>query len=414
MADLFSNVQQREKGEWKKVKITSPNKPEVTSETIKKWQKLIDNAAQIIDVPSGLIMRLQEKTIKVFIKSNTKGNPYKIDEEAKLIYGLYCETVIGTQDKLIVPNARGDEVWKSNNPDVDIGMISYMGVPLNWPDGDVFGTVCVLDNKTNSYNELYADFLQTVKQNLEKDLEILLHQKEIEKQNKELKYANEVKSKFLSLISHDIRTSIGSIKEYFTFLLSDFDHFDKDNLHDYLLSLDKSVNVTYEMLENLLLWSKNELLKLPVSKEKINLAGLLKNLAKKFESAAKLKNINLVTQMIDEDVYIHADKTMIETAIRNILSNAVKFTETDGSISIILNRSQNNIIIEIVDNGIGIPRNILDILFSYDESIRRKGTEGETSSGIGLFLIKEFVEKNDGSISINSKPGQGTTVKLTF
>ena len=76
-------------------------------------------------------MKLNEETIEVFVKSNTEGNPYKTGEEAKLIYGLYCETVIGTQKQLLVPDATKSKVWNENNPDVDINMISYLGLPVN-------------------------------------------------------------------------------------------------------------------------------------------------------------------------------------------------------------------------------------------------------------------------------------------
>lgn len=204
----FANITIRDTRETKKVKISSFLKPEIKQGILDKWQSLIDTAARLSQVPSGLIMRLNEETIQVFLKSNTDGNPYKKGEEAKLIYGLYCESVIGTQEKLLIPDATKNDVWKINNPDVDINMISYLGFPVNWPDGEVFGTVCLLDNKENAYNREYENLLRQVKQHLENDLEILLLNDDLEKQNIELQQLNNTKSKFLSLISHDIRSSI--------------------------------------------------------------------------------------------------------------------------------------------------------------------------------------------------------------
>ena len=104
--DRYSSITIRGVTGSKKVRITSNIKPEIVSEIIVKWQSLLDATASIINVPSALIMKLNEDTIEVFLKSNTKGNPYEAGEEAKLVYGLYCETVIGTQKKLLVTDAK--------------------------------------------------------------------------------------------------------------------------------------------------------------------------------------------------------------------------------------------------------------------------------------------------------------------
>ncbi len=128
-------------------------------------------------------MRLNIDNIEVFLKSNTDGNPYHVHEKADLVYGLYCETVIGTQNQLIVPDATKNEIWSKSNPDVDINMISYLGVPINWPDGECFGTVCVLDNKENYYNEDFINLINQIKQHIELDLELLLSNIELKELN---------------------------------------------------------------------------------------------------------------------------------------------------------------------------------------------------------------------------------------
>jgi PAS domain S-box-containing protein len=182
-----TNITVRESGQKRKVKIGSKLKPEITSSIVQKWQSFVDIAAKIVKVPSGLIMKLNEKTIEVFVKSNTQGNPYKAGEESNLIYGLYCETVIGTQKQLLIPDATKSKVWNYNNPDVDINMISYLGLPVNWPDGEVFGTVCLLDNKENHYSSDYIEFLNQVKTQIETDLQLLVANQQLADQNRELK-----------------------------------------------------------------------------------------------------------------------------------------------------------------------------------------------------------------------------------
>jgi PAS domain S-box-containing protein len=117
-------------------------------------------------------MRVEPPNIKVFVSSETKGNPYEQDEVASLDTGLYCETVMKTRQPLLVPDALRDEQWQSN-PDIKLGMISYLGVPIIWPDGEVFGTICVLDKKPNEYSELYRKLLQQWRDVLQADLRSL-------------------------------------------------------------------------------------------------------------------------------------------------------------------------------------------------------------------------------------------------
>ena len=214
MKKRFSTITLRETGEKKKVQITSDSKPVIRKKLIDKWQALIDTAARIVNVPSGLIMRLNEENIEVFLKSETEGNPYKKGEKADLVYGLYCETVIGKQEKLIVADATKNAVWKDNNPDVGINMISYLGFPINWPDGEVFGTVCLLDNKENHYNKDYENLLFHIKKHIESDLNLSVLNSNLKHRNTELEHLNNTKSRFLSLISHDIRGNIATIDEF--------------------------------------------------------------------------------------------------------------------------------------------------------------------------------------------------------
>ena len=196
MENRYSKITIRENHEQKLVKIGSELKPEIIESIIGKWQSLINTVAKIVNVPSGLIMRLNEDTIEVFIKSQTEGNPYEVGEEAKLIYGLYCETVIGTQKQLLVSDATKNPTWSKNNPDVDINMISYLGFPINWPDGEVFGTICLLDNKENHYSQYFKDLLQNAKTFIETDLRLIISNQELENKNIQLKQTNQIKSKF--------------------------------------------------------------------------------------------------------------------------------------------------------------------------------------------------------------------------
>lgn len=134
-----------------------------------KWQQVLDLIASLIKVPAALIMRVEPPSIKVFLSSHSDGNPYEEHEQAPLNTGLYCETVMACRGQLLVPNALADPAW-CHNPDIKLGMISYLGLPLMWPDDHVFGTICVLDRKENAYSDLHIRLLEQFRDVVERDL----------------------------------------------------------------------------------------------------------------------------------------------------------------------------------------------------------------------------------------------------
>ncbi|MDZ7796130.1 MAG: PAS domain S-box protein [Candidatus Marinimicrobia bacterium] len=178
------------------MKISSDLKPEISDPLIEKWQSLLDITAKTAKIPAALIMKLNEDNIEVFLESHTPGNPYKKGEKAELRYGLYCETVIGTQKDLLIPDARKDALWRKNNPDIDLNMVAYMGFPINWPDGEVFGTICLLDNKENHFSDYYRELLDHVRENIENDLNSLLINNKLRERLKELNCLYELQNIF--------------------------------------------------------------------------------------------------------------------------------------------------------------------------------------------------------------------------
>lgn len=143
---------------------------QVPAEIVRKWQEIVDLLAEIMRVPAALVMRVDPPSIEVFVSSESKGNPYEPAERADLNTGLYCETVMKTRQPLLVADALRDEAWKTN-PDIKLGMISYLGVPISWPDGRIFGTICVLDREPNQYSDAYLRLLVQWRDVLQADLQ---------------------------------------------------------------------------------------------------------------------------------------------------------------------------------------------------------------------------------------------------
>lgn len=144
---------------------------EIPNSVLSKWQKILDLLCEFAQVPVALIMKVKTPRIEVFAASRTKDNPYKKGASDELP-GLYCETVMKTDKKLLVKNALEDEKWK-NNPDIKLGMISYLGYPLKWSDGKFFGTICILDKKENAYNKKVNDLISAFKELVEFHLDLI-------------------------------------------------------------------------------------------------------------------------------------------------------------------------------------------------------------------------------------------------
>jgi len=160
----------------------------VTDDLMSRWQDLVDLLAVVADVPAALIMRLHLSDIEVLRASRSPGNPFEGAERTLLDqeYGLYCETVLRERRRLLVPDARVDSRWEKN-PDTEMNMISYLGVPLLFPSGEPFGTICVLDSKENTYDDLVEGCLAQFRALVESHLALLVRNQELTKALGEIK-----------------------------------------------------------------------------------------------------------------------------------------------------------------------------------------------------------------------------------
>jgi GAF domain-containing protein len=151
---------------------------EISEDILNRWQNIVDMMAELIGIPAALIMRLVDSDIEVFVSSKSDGNPYhRGNSEHFLGSGLYCEKVIKTKSMLLIPNALADEEWR-NNPDIELNMISYLGFPILMPDGQPFGTICVLDNRENAYSDTYKKLIMNFRDVIQSHLE-LIHMNEV-------------------------------------------------------------------------------------------------------------------------------------------------------------------------------------------------------------------------------------------
>ena len=166
---MKTKVYLRDKKASREVPITSKTKPEIGDELINRWQNILDLTAEILNIPAALIMQITKTHMTVFLKSQNPENPYPEKGKDELGHGLYCETVIGTDKPFLIENALKNENWETN-PDIELDMIAYYGLPVKWSDEEIFGTLCILDTKTNAFPDTHQRLLKSYKDMIEQDL----------------------------------------------------------------------------------------------------------------------------------------------------------------------------------------------------------------------------------------------------
>ncbi|NWJ49913.1 MAG: hypothetical protein HXX14_03520 [Bacteroidetes bacterium] len=244
------------------------------------------------------------------------------------------------------------------------------------------------------------------------------HEIEAQKENVELinaalEHSNATKDKFFGIIAHDLKAPFNSILGFSSLLKDEYDNFTDAERRNFITSIFNASESSYKLLENLLEWARMQTGKIEYNPQEIDLSSITTEIITLLYSAASAKKIMLTTS-IPLNTIIYADENMVKTIIRNIVSNAIKFTNTDGEI--ILSTVERNAVVEmsISDNGMGMSPDILENLFNLDSSHKAKGTNNESGTGLGLILCKEFIERNGGTLSVESMPGNGSTFRITF
>jgi len=239
-------------------------------------------------------------------------------------------------------------------------------------------------------------------------------EQEIKLKNDELAKLNSEKDKLFSIIAHDLRSPFNSFLGLTEFLSEELSTLSLPEIEEYLRNMNKTANNLYKLIENLLDWARMQQGQIPFLPVKIQLSQLVEDNSELVSESAKSKRI-CISNQIPDNLEIFADKNMLQSVIRNLISNAIKFTPIGGVISISAKKDKNGeSVISVLDSGIGMSSNQIDNLFQMDFKQNRKGTEGEPSTGLGLMLCKEFIEKHGGKIWVESKVNNGSTFYFTI
>jgi signal transduction histidine kinase len=254
-----------------------------------------------------------------------------------------------------------------------------------------------------------------LEEELAKESQELSKEKEIVEQRKgELEELNANKDKFFSIIAHDLKNPFNTIIGLSELLLYKLDQYPREKIREFITQIYNYSTHTYTLLDNLLQWARSQTHQMEVQPDFIDLKTLVNDNVNLLTNKAEEKNIDLQIDLDDQASQAYADENMISTVIRNLVSNAIKFTSDKGWVKIHNYSRQGEVVLSVRDNGVGIPEENLPKLFDLKTSYSTHGTHSEKGTGLGLLLCKEFVQMNRGHIWVESEPGKGSTFSFSL
>ncbi|OJJ16369.1 hypothetical protein BKI52_34335 [marine bacterium AO1-C] len=268
-----------------------------------------------------------------------------------------------------------------------------------------------IEEQKNDLAEKNEQILQQKEEIAQQRDDVITKNIEIEKRRNELKKLNQVKDRLFSIISHDLRSPLNSLKG--TLALMEMGVLEKDELIHFSSELNKELSYVLELMQNLLEWAKAQMEGMEAVIKLIDIHELVKNNVGLLSPVAEKKNVQIISE-VPEETKAYGDEEMIKLVIRNLISNAIKFTSDAGKIQIHTKTQANELEVSIIDDGVGMSPEKTARLFNADTHFTTKGTNSEKGTGLGLLICKEFVEKNNGRIWVESIQGQGSVFRFTL
>ncbi|RJP63885.1 MAG: PAS domain-containing sensor histidine kinase [Ignavibacteriales bacterium] len=341
----------------------------------------------------------------VMITDGKAGKILEISKSSKNLLGYWPEELIGQHYSVLLPASKIPVSEKILNETEIYGSV-LAAREVRKKDG----SFCNMDLTINIIE--WGDE-KVVCTNLRDITERLKHEAEIQRISTELRELNASKDKFFSIIAHDLKSPFTGLLGYSEIVNEDFDSLTNDQLKSYFTEIHSSAKAIYNLLNNLLEWSWISIGNQSFNPARIDLVKISRDVIDLLNPNAINKNIEIIFSG-DDKIFINADETMIRSVIQNLLSNAIKFTPRNGHININLIKTPVEAVIIIRDTGVGISENEIANLFRLDKHNSTLGTEKEKGTGLGLLIAKELVEKNSGTISVQSKLNEGTIFKILF
>lgn len=362
-----------------------------------EFNDIVELASQICEVPISLISLIDDH--RQWFKAKIGLDVSETDREI-----AFCNHAIKQENLFEVEDTLNDDRFKQNPLVTGSPFIrSYAGFPLTTEDGYNLGTLCVINDKPHKLNEKQKKALKVLSKRVVNELEL-------RRKVQELRDVNEFKDKLLSIIGHDLRSPLNSIHSIIQ--LIDNNTLNEEQVKPLRKILSSEVQSSLNLLDNILNWSSLYLEGNEAIASNLKFKNLVDECITLLEYEINKKGVRLNNKC--DDTMAFGDKEMVKLVIRNILSNAIKYSKDGDTISITSKSLKHSSVLKIADTGVGMTEEQVNRLLNKKGGYSAKGTSQEKGSGIGLLLSLEFLEVNNGKLSIDSQLEVGSTFKITL
>ena len=378
------------------------------------FKKSLDIATKITKSRSGFVLCVNhlENKLNLRICTTDLVNPRIIvdgKEEVKLTEFNEFYAPIKTLKPEIRNNCEEDRYYIIDDNGAKYEINKFLALPV--VSNEEVISIVVLLNKESDYHEedilqlnLLFETVWIIKKNNDDEQKIreLLN---------ELKAANATKDKFFSIIAHDLKSPFTYLLSYSELLLNEFETSEKEELLSYIKNIHEVSNNTYKLLQNLLEWSRSQTGKIKYEPIEFDFYELAVNAQFIHQKLSEPKSIKIVSR-VDQESLLTGDYHMFDTIMRNLVSNAIKFSHPNSEVIIDFKQNNDSIEISVQDFGLGMDEDHISKLFKLEESITKVGTNGERGTGLGLILCNEFIQYHKGQLLVESELGKGTTFRI--
>ena len=348
-----------------------------------------------------------EQSPNMILITNLEGAIEYVNPAFSLTTGYTSEEVLGRNPSILSSGKVNLHIFRELWETILGGNI-WRGELLNKKkNGELYWESLVISPILNEKNTIshFVSIMEDI--SVRKSFEVALQQRE-----EALHQANVTKDKFFSIIAHDLKNPFNAILGFSSLLTAEYDNLSDTEKRSYIENISMAANTTYRLLENLLEWSRTQTGKIKFAPSTFDLNGIINETMNLHQTQASKKGIKLISE-VPFNTFVNADKNMVKTVLRNLFSNAVKFSAS-GEVRITAKSKDDFVEVCIIDTGVGIPAEGLDKLFKLDEQYLADGTEYEKGTGLGLILSKEFIDKHGGRIWVKSNRNTGSRFYFTL
>jgi PAS domain S-box-containing protein len=340
--------------------------------------------------------------------SDIEGNIEYVNPQFSIITGYTSEEAIGKNPKILKTDYHDADFYKNMWQTIKSGK-TWKGEFYNLrKDGSKYWEDAIIAPILNEKNEIvnYVAIKQDITLRKQAELKVM-------QQNIQLNELVNTKDKFITILAHDLKNPFNAILGCSELLSENFNEYNKEKIKEFIDMIYITSKNTYNLLKNLLEWAHSQQNRIPYKPEKANLLSITNECYYLVQSNALAKGIK-INVLVPKETYVFADKEMIKTVLRNLMTNAIKFTQKNGNIYIKTRAYELKVEVIVSDTGVGMSEKTKNSLFKIGETISENGTEGERGTGFGLMICKEFIDKNGGQIWVDSELGKGSDFKFTL